>query len=91
MTMPSYIETVRRLCGLIKPGGKLFLNGVLGETFYMVKDLKFFCLSLKQEDITKALEAANMAVEFFDQADMGGFEDYCDYDGIFWLLAVKKH
>ena len=96
MTMQSYIKSVRNLCGLIKPGGKLFLNGVLGETFYILKGLKFFCLSLTQEEITEALKAAGMEIEFFDQiqkGEMGEMEEYddiSDYDGIFWLLAVKK-
>ena len=97
MTMQSYVKTLGNLCGLIKPSGKLFLNGVLEETFYMVKDHKFFCLPLTQESITRALEAAGMAVEFFDQIqkgeieDMGGYDDLSDCHGIFWVLAVKKH
>ena len=96
MTKQSYIKAVGKLCGLIKPGGKLFQNGVLGQTFYMVKEFNFFSLSLTQKEITEALEAASMAVEFFYQIqkgeieEMGGYDGLSDCDGIFWLLAVKK-
>ena len=66
------------------------MSGALRENFYMVKHLKFFTLPIKQEEVSEALEAANMAIQFFHQTHKGGFYDFCDYDGIFWLLAVKK-
>ena len=50
-----YREGLQKLSALVRPGGSIVASDVLGESFYMVGDLKFPVLSVTRDIIYQAL------------------------------------
>ena len=60
-----YKNAVAELCKLLKPNGYLFMNGVLGDTFYYVGEEKFSVFPLTKKMVKEAMNEAGMEIEKF--------------------------
>ena len=58
----SYKANIRRLVGVLKPGGHLFIGSMLGMTFYRVQDQIIPCATLTEENVKEALRDAGLAI-----------------------------
>ena len=57
-SIPEYKQTIKHVASVLKPGGIFVLIGVLGQTFYKVKEVEFFTLKLSGADIISGFEEA---------------------------------
>ena len=92
-TYAEYKEGVKKLVGLLKPGGFLLMLLDERETFYMVGEKKFSCLSLTLEQVKEALVEAGTAilVAEHDPAPMELIQNPIDSDfKAFLFVAAQK-
>ena len=85
-------EAIAKLCRLLKKGGGLFLSGVLGESFYMVGDHKFFALTITEEYLRGTLKSCGLKVELFETIsfERERYGDLSDCHGMYYIHATKK-
>ena len=92
-TYAEYKESVKKLVGLLKPGGFLLMLVDERETFYMVREKKFSCLSLTLEQVKEALAEAGTAILVAerDPAPMELIQNpvASDYKGFLFVAAQK--
>ncbi|CAF3307417.1 unnamed protein product [Rotaria socialis] len=94
LTIEIFNETIGKLVRLLKPGGLLLLVMVRNESFYYVDAENFFCLSLDETKVRKALQATGELVDIhIDSADTT-VEDQkrntmSDFDGEMIIHAFK--
>ena len=90
-TFAEYKQAVKKLVGLLKPGGFLLMLIVERETFYMVGEKKWFCLYLTLEQVKEALTEAGTAILVVecDPAPMEQIQNpiVCDYTAILFVAA----
>ena len=93
MTYAEYKEGVKKLVGLLKPGGFLLMFIVERETFYMVGGKKWSCLYLTLEQVKEALAEAGTAILVAerDPAPMELIQNpvEADYKAILFVAAQK--
>ena len=92
-TYAEYKEGVKKLVGLLKPGGFLLMLLDERETFYMVGDKKFSCLSLTLEQVKEALVEAGTAI-LVAERDPAPIEQIqnpttSDYKAVVFVAAQK--
>ncbi|KAM3869241.1 nicotinamide N-methyltransferase [Diretmus argenteus] len=88
----AYRRSLGAVVGLLRHGGVLVLIGVLNETFYMVGDQRFPCVSLSQDFIQQTLSELGLSVQRFTlqpALDSERKDLKCDYEGYFCLVAHK--
>ena len=92
-TYAEYKEGVKKLVGLLKPGGFLLMLLDERETFYMVGEKKFSCLSLTLEQVKEALVEAGTAILVAerDPAPMELIQNptTSDYKAVVFVAAQK--
>ena len=92
-TYAEYKEGVKKLVGLLKPGGFLLMFIVERETFYMVGGKKWSCLFLTLEQVKEALAEAGTAILVAerDPAPMELIQNSveADYKAILFVAAQK--
>ena len=85
-----YRHAISKLKKFLQPGGYVLMLGVLGETFYMVGQEKFYCFPLSKEMIEETF-----AKEGFQVLDMKllPFEttEGCDAEALFFLRAALQN
>ncbi|KAM5142362.1 nicotinamide N-methyltransferase-like [Mantella aurantiaca] len=54
----SYIDVLRNLKGLIKPGGHIILHSALNTSYYYVGEKKFYSLAITKEELETAFKEA---------------------------------
>ena len=92
-TYTEFKEGVKKLVGLLKPGGFLLMLLDERETFYMVGERKFSCLSLTLEQVKEALVEAGTAILVAerDPAPMKLIQNPVDSDfKAFLFVAAQK-
>ena len=92
-TYAEYKEAIKKLIGLLKPGGFLLMLIVERETFYMVGGKKWFCLFLTLEQVKEALVEAGAAILVAerDPAPMEQIQNpvVSDYKALLFVVAQK--
>ena len=92
-TFEEYKRAVKKLVGLLKPGGFLLMYIVERQTFYMVGEKKWFCLYLTLEQVKEALTEARTAtiVVERDPAPMEQIQSavVSDYKAVLFVAAQK--
>ena len=92
-TYAEYKEGVKKLVGLLKPGGFLLMFIVERETFYMVGEKKWPCLYLTLEQVKEALVEAGTAILVAerDPATMEQIQNpvVSDYKAVLFVAAQK--
>ncbi|CAF1584300.1 unnamed protein product [Rotaria magnacalcarata] len=94
LTIDIFNETIGKLVRLLKPGGLLLLVMVRNESFYYVGAEKFFCLSLDEAKVKKALQATGELVDIHIDSVDTRVEDQerntmSDFDGEMIIHAFK--
>ncbi len=87
----GYRHAITKLKKYLKPGGYILMLGVLGETFYMVGQEKFYCFSLNKGMIEKTFTQ-----EGFQVLDMILLPNHSsgscdDADEFFFLRAILQN
>ena len=97
-SLEEYTEGVYKLAKYIKPGGKLllqFISGAADTQFYMVREEKFFGLSVNEEFMTTTLKKmgfCDIAIECFS-CDTPGLNiptEAADFQNAYFAVATKK-
>uniref|UniRef100_A0A8C5PXC5 Uncharacterized protein n=1 Tax=Leptobrachium leishanense TaxID=445787 RepID=A0A8C5PXC5_9ANUR len=88
----EFTASLKNIVSLIKPGGYLFIEDCLEASYYIVGDIKFSVLSLKEEMVRRAVVKAGCAIDEFeifrDSQDSVTRDDF-DRESVFCLLAHK--
>lgn len=92
-TYAEYKEGIKKLVGLLKPGGFILVFLVERETFYVVGNKKWSCLYLTLEQVKEALTEVGTAV-FVAERDPGVMDQIqnpviADGKGFAFLAAQK--
>ena len=82
-----YMKSVSKTASLIRPGGRLVMAGVLGESYYCFQDKKFFCLKLSKDDVEEALAQAGLSLQDWRHVEYAHAS--CDVAALFCLTALK--
>ncbi|XP_077337985.1 nicotinamide N-methyltransferase-like isoform X1 [Lithobates pipiens] len=61
--LESYRCSIQNITRLLRPGGHLVLIGALGNTYYMVQQKAFFCLSLDKDAVRGAITQAGCTIQ----------------------------
>ncbi|XP_064646998.1 nicotinamide N-methyltransferase-like [Lineus longissimus] len=90
----SYRSAVKHVTSLLKPGGMLFMAGVLGETFYYVGKKKFKAFPLSNEIIESAFAEVGLTnLKWYNETSdikKYTFEGYSnDFSGLFAVSATR--
>lgn len=90
---PQYKEAIKKLVGLLKPGGFLLMYIVERETFYMFGKKKWSCLYLTLEQVKEALTDAGTAIVVAkrDPASMEEIQNpvVSDHKAFLFVVAQK--
>ncbi len=86
-----YKNTVAELCKLLKPNGYLFMNGVLGDTFYYVGEEKFYTFPVTEKLAKEAMNEAGIEIEkFVASSDIPAvYLEACDCKAVFYTYGKK--
>ena len=92
-TYAEYKGAIKKLIGLLKPGGFLLMFIVERQTFYVVGGKKWFCLFLTLEQVKEALAEAG-AVVIVAERDPAPMEQIqnpvvSDYKAVLFVAAQK--
>ena len=92
-TYPEYKEAVKKLVGLLKPGGFILMFIVERQTFYVVGGKKWSCLYLTLEQVKEALAEAGtvILVAERDPAPMEQIQNpvMSDYKALLFVAAQR--
>ena len=83
-----YKNTVAELCKLLKPNGYLFMNGVMGQTFYFVGKEKFYTFPLTEKLVKEAMSEAGIQIEKFVPIPVN-YTEVCDCKCLFYAYGKK--
>ncbi|XP_040193090.1 nicotinamide N-methyltransferase-like isoform X1 [Rana temporaria] len=64
--LEAYRCSIQNITRLLRPGGHLVLIGALGNTYYMVQQKAFFCLSLDEDVVRGAITQAGYTIQSMD-------------------------
>ncbi|CAI9616957.1 unnamed protein product, partial [Staurois parvus] len=91
--LEAYRCSIQNITRLLKPGGHLVLIGALGNTYYMVQQKAFFCLSLDEDVVRGAIIQAGYTIQSLDilpiPERMAHFHT-ADSLANFFLVAIKN-
>lgn len=85
----TYRAALRRLAGLLKPGGHLVTLVTLRFQHYMVGPKKFSGVYLEKEVVEKAIQDAGCQVLKCNCVSLSYSEAYCSHDGLCFVVARK--
>ncbi|XP_041353492.1 indolethylamine N-methyltransferase-like [Gigantopelta aegis] len=87
-----YKSIAGKIVALLKPGGVLVVTGVLGQSFYIVGDHEYYCLSIKEQDIKSVWTGCGLDIELWEWNPNNDRRPgkRSDYEGIFLMMARKK-
>ena len=88
--MEQYRRSVKNIVSLLKPGGYYICVTALGCPFYVVGNEKFSCVPVTLEDVTRALNDADVDVieHFEEQVKISEYST--ELVGLLVLLGRKK-
>ena len=79
-------ETLKKLATLLRPGGWIRINGVLGGSYYTVNDKRFFNVTQTKESVQNALAKAGFA-SIDVKAHVSDCPAHADYLGMYHASA----
>ncbi|KAM9296657.1 nicotinamide N-methyltransferase-like [Gastrophryne carolinensis] len=88
----DYVAALGHMNSLLKPGGYLVLTGDMGNSFYMVGDVKFSCFTLTEPFVRKSVSGAGFTIlklELFHKKEEL-LEDLADFSAFYVLVAQKN-
>lgn len=85
----TYRAALRRLAGLLKPGGHLVTLVTLRFQHYMVGSKKFSGVYLEKETVEKAIQDAGCQILRCNCVSLSYSEAYCVNDGFCFVVARK--
>ncbi|TFK01967.1 28S ribosomal protein S22 [Platysternon megacephalum] len=89
--LTTYRIALKNISSLLKPGGHLVLNGVLGCSFYMVGPKRFSSFVLRDEFLREALSETGFIIQEFEVLVRDdNIDDRSDFSGKFFILARKE-
>ncbi|KAJ7355138.1 hypothetical protein OS493_027927 [Desmophyllum pertusum] len=83
----GYRHAIVKLRRYLKPGGFVLMFGVLGESFYMVGQEKFYCFPLSKDMIEETLVKEGFQVLDLKLLTLDNMEPSCDAQAMFFLRA----
>ncbi|XP_033728087.1 indolethylamine N-methyltransferase-like isoform X1 [Pecten maximus] len=90
-TLDQYRSNAANVSSLLKSGGHLILNGVLGQSWYRVGEVKFACVSLTREDIESIFVSCGFEIQRFEIVKFKSKDnEYSNFQGYFFMYAVKR-
>ncbi|KAM9299370.1 nicotinamide N-methyltransferase-like [Gastrophryne carolinensis] len=87
----SFIDILKKLKELIKPGGHIVIQSVINCSFYYVGQTCFYCLAITKEQLEKAFKDAGYEIvklKVTPRIDKSRME-LTDYDGLYYMHARK--
>ncbi|XP_040193094.1 nicotinamide N-methyltransferase-like [Rana temporaria] len=91
--LESYRCSIQNITRLLRPGGHLVLIGALGNTYYMVQQKAFSCLSLDEDAVRGAITQAGYTIqsmEILPIPEKTAHVDTADSLANFFLVAKKE-
>ncbi|MEE6484631.1 hypothetical protein FKM82_013950 [Ascaphus truei] len=87
----AYHCTLKNVSTLLKPGGQLVLCGVLDTNYYMVGNVKFSSLCLKEDFLKAALHGEGYVIEYMKlgEREEKKMQDISDYSTPYLIIARK--
>ena len=85
-----YKDIVAKLVKFLKPNGYLFMNGVLGQTFYFVDKEKFYTFPLTEKMVREAMNEAGIEIEKFVTIPVNYSDEECDCKAIYYTYGRKS-
>ncbi|CAN2391766.1 NNMT/PNMT/TEMT family [Pristimantis euphronides] len=88
----SYVTALKNMTSLLKLDGYLVLTGVLGNSFYMVGDVKFDALTLSEDYLRETITGAGYVIENFQfsKKTEASLEDKADFTAYYIIIARKE-
>ncbi|KAL3871346.1 hypothetical protein ACJMK2_039353 [Sinanodonta woodiana] len=94
VTLDEYAKSVRNLSSLLKPGGRLVLEGALDQTFYRVGDISFECTPITEDQLRDIFQKEGF--EILSVLDLNKSytphmdeSNYSDFKNAFAMVAKK--
>ena len=84
----SYLSAVKNCVRLVKPGGYIIQESMLGQTYYKVGKEKFFALKLDMELIRRGYKEAGCDIENIMSNKTIESDAYCD--STTWCLVIAR-
>ena len=90
----GFKSNIKRLAGIIKPGGHLFIGTTLGMTFYRVQGQVIQTIPLTEEQVKEALHNAGLSivkVSLYTKCNNDPIENNeADFTHLSFILAQKQ-
>ncbi|XP_056397755.1 indolethylamine N-methyltransferase-like [Hyla sarda] len=86
----DYRRYLRKLSGLLKPGGHLIICGCLGTTYYLVGKDKFRAFPYDEDFIRKALAGEGFVIDKCVINERKAVSDLTDYKSLIFIAAHKE-
>ena len=88
----KFIQNVKNVVNVVKPGGFLVLQSALGADSYHVGDVKFPSTNTDREFLEECVDEAGLEMieyEEFSSPTVG--EKYAKHSGVYSMVARKKY
>ncbi|XP_068128352.1 nicotinamide N-methyltransferase-like isoform X2 [Hyperolius riggenbachi] len=86
----KYQSNLRKILACLKPGGRLFLIGVVGGTYYMVGNQRMHLFNNNANFVEKALAKEGLTVTQREVLPRIALNDLSDYKGMLFIEACKN-
>jgi hypothetical protein len=93
-SLAEYQQAVANITSLLKPGGHIFVAGMLDQTYYNVGKYKFTHVKTSKEDIQRIYSEAGYAIERWQEIPEQykspvESNPYSDFGSAFVLVGKK--
>lgn len=91
-TIAGYVEVVKNISNILKPGGHFVVVDLLDETYYCVNDVKFNVLSTTAEEIKTTFKECGFDIELFQTHVVTSYRPEsapCDAKTIYCVVGKK--
>ncbi|MEE6484720.1 hypothetical protein FKM82_013987 [Ascaphus truei] len=86
----AYRSNLKKLASMLKIGGHMLLVGTYNQSFYVIGEHKFFCLSCDEEFVREAVCDAGFIIENLEALPTKKTSNFTDYDHIMFMTARKE-
>ncbi|MEE6484735.1 hypothetical protein FKM82_014002 [Ascaphus truei] len=86
----AYRSNLKKLASMLKIGGHMLLVGTYNQSFYMIGEHKFFCLSCDEEFVREAVCDAGFIIENLETLSNKSTRDLTDIKHVFFIIARKE-
>ncbi|XP_073511402.1 nicotinamide N-methyltransferase-like [Phyllobates terribilis] len=85
----DYMTYLRKLLGLLKPGGHMILIGALDATYYTISKDKFHLFKYDEDFVRKALIGEGFIIDYWKVKNRTVESDLMDFKRIIFIVAHK--